>query len=277
MQRITIYEPDQIQSNGYLVQSVSIHSYAINPTTNQWHLAMIHTPLYNWKVIIDPRANSEDTHQVGCFQNWRDFFVYTKPKYHSLNGSSYLTLNGANNHNLRWTWKQTNGELSMANVAPSKLQLHLKSNDTPYNGYTLKNEFAVPITFDSISQNGIVELDEKSLTKTYYSGFSDNEQHTSQNAALAIEALKSPQPDTAIYLLGMLKVISQTSFDPSNVDSNSTDIYDTIHTIIKVNGVEYTSKLINEYQIILMRQLSKLCNGWWYKNQAGTTEFRIHK
>jgi hypothetical protein len=276
MQRITIYEPDQIENNGYLVQSVSIRSYAVNPVSNRWHLTMLHTPQNNWKAIIEPTANNEDTHQIAYFKDWRDFFTYTMPKRHNLNGSSYLTLNGASNHNIRWTWKQTNGKLSMENIAISKLQLYLKSNDTPYNGYNFKNEFAVPFTFNPISQNGIVELDEKSLTKIYYSGFSDNEEDTDKNVALAIEGLKSPQPDVAIYLLGMLKVISQISFNPSNIDSNSTDIYDIIHTIIKINGDEYTSELIDKHQVVLMRHLSKLCNGWWYKNQAGTTEFRIH-
>lgn len=268
IQRLVTYYPTCINENGYLIQSVSTEVYVQHPGTNQWYLIMHQGANYNWKAVIDEWSNSSNNiEEITYFKNWRDFFTNSgKQRMPIQNSSTYLTLQGAINHSIRWMWRRDKVWNSPSKtIAPSKIELYLTSG-LP-NSMSTNSCFAMPFTFDSKSPNGIIELNEAEL-KPHYTCFFDGEEHALYNTHLALEALKSPQPDAAVELLGLMDLVSKVYFNELIAGDNYT-VYDIIRTIVQVNDTNYYDKIVPAYFIELARNLYQQCQGWWYECEFG--------
>ncbi|BAZ18313.1 hypothetical protein NIES4071_101980 (plasmid) [Calothrix sp. NIES-4071] len=275
IQRLVTYYPTCINENGYLIQSVSTEVYVQHPGTNQWYLIMHQGANYNWKAVIDEWSNSNSSNnieEITYFKNWRDFFTNSgKQRMPIQTSSTYLTLQGAINHSIRWMWRRDRVWNSpMKTTAPSKIELYLASG-LP-GSMSANSCFAMPFTFDSKSPNGIIELDEPEL-EPYYTCFFDGKENHAENTRLAIEALKSSQPDAAIQLLGVMQVIASTCFEDDWGDNYVFGLYEIIHTIIQVEDIEYGKGIIFAHQIILLCELLNRCQGWWY-NEGNDAIFK---
>lgn len=267
IKRLVTYYPTCINDNGYLIPSVTTQAYALNPENNKWYLTMYKMPYGNWKAVLDEWGNSKNnTEQIQYFKNWRDFFNKSKPTMPITHSSTYLTLQGAASHKIFWQWKRDKLWTSPCKtIAPSKIELYLSSG-LPSN-MSNKSNFAMPFTPDSKSSLGIIELDEAKL-KPHYTCFFDGDEHAEENTRRAIEALKSPHPDTAVELLGLMDLVSKVYFNKLITSDNYT-VYDIIRTIITVEGTEYSHDIMPEYFILLIRYLYQQCLGWWYECEFG--------
>lgn len=117
----------------------------------------------------------------------------------------------------------------------------------------------------TIVDGKLVELD--SSAPPLHTAFSNYEADWDENVAYALEAIKSPNPDAAIKLLGLMSDISKECHYASWLTGNEHALLKIINehdddTIIK--SVNYGIGKVSATQILELQRLKAMSGGWWY-------------
>lgn len=149
-------------------------------------------------------------------------------------------------------------------------------NEKAYHVYPISNVNVIPHAIATINlanykylpvtiiDGKLVELD--SSAPPLYTAFSNYEADWDENIAYALEAIKSPEPDAAIKLLGLMSDISEECHYASWLTGNEHALLKIINeydnSIIK--SVNYGIGKVSATQILELQRLKVISGGWWY-------------
>ncbi|BAZ18534.1 hypothetical protein NIES4071_104190 (plasmid) [Calothrix sp. NIES-4071] len=149
-------------------------------------------------------------------------------------------------------------------------------NQKAYHVYPISDVNVIPHTIATLSGNykhmpvtivdgKLVELD--SSAPLLHTTFSNYEADWDENMAYALEAIKSPDPDAAIKLLGLMSDISEKCHYASWLTGNEHALLQIINehddnSIIK--SVQYGMGKVSATQILELQKLKAISGGWWY-------------
>ncbi|BDA76104.1 hypothetical protein CAL7716_102700 (plasmid) [Calothrix sp. PCC 7716] len=147
-------------------------------------------------------------------------------------------------------------------------------NDKAYHVYPTSDVNVIPHAISKISADykyipvtiidgKLVELD--SSAPPICTAFSNYEADWDDNIAYALEAIKSPQPDAAIKLLGLMSDISEECHYASWIMGNEHALLEMIKIDTNViKSVNYGIGKVTGAQILEMQRLRASSGGWWY-------------
>lgn len=215
--------------------------------------------VYHPQFIMD---GNQKFHQVALTETylqhpetkkWHPFF--TEATAPIKQDSIYLTEVGALNHSI-WMYAYNESGYCMyptcdVQVVPPQIDPH---------------EYKViPVT---IIDGRLVELSYD--TPPIYTAFSNYPQDWEENTTLALEALKSPNPDAAIQLLGLMEAISEEHHCAGWLTGNEYALLEIMQQALNekvIRSSGYGMGYIPASQINLMINLHQKCKGWWYWNE----------
>ncbi len=257
-QQLTLYYPCVVQILDQFVQTISVEFWIHNPRTEKWHLVLFQngdSSISDDKYTTAPRIraylNEEYPSIEALFQAKKEESV----DYPIRHKRTYLTVKGAASHKLFWTWTnpQTN-KIERIHWHPLAIKVKASEDDrTDYSNIT-------PV---KIVNGKLITLEKENLPSNR-AAFSEFLADREENLRLAIEALKSPNPDAALELLAIMEEISSYCFYASWIMGNGYNLASILKSWDGTSNVSYGGGEITHQQLALMRVLSELSQGWWF-------------
>ncbi len=269
-QQLTLYYPCVIQVLDQFVQTISVEVWIQNPINEKWNLVAFkdgdrsnsETRISNYTYAATPRMtafiNEEYPSIEAFFQAEKEEGVDYPIRYKR----TYLTAKGAASHKLFWAWTNLHtNKIEHIHWHPLAIKVKASGDDKT----DLSN-----LTPVKIAQGKIITLEKDNLPSNR-AAFSEFPADREENLRLALEALKSPNPDAALELLAVMEEISNNCFYASWIMGNGYNLESILKSWNGTSNVTYGSGEITYQQLTLMRILSKLSEGWWFWNEDSDT------
>lgn len=254
--QITAFYPNIIKVNGRYIHSIKTETHIENPANKQWYIFQYSKASgQNWQAIIgdsdiDTKYSSINFTQYNTYEQF--FIAKSREAKCSpiVSKHAYLTAAGAAQHNLFYALK----------VATD---LYQNIGMTQYLDGSIKPDETNVVPVQLLPNGQIIELlPNATLPKrfaTVNDPFNPNSINGLNNLHLAIEALKSTSPDTALLLHALMVEVSLQS-----------SLETTIYNMALGEFVEHESDVnknekwrITPVQINMFSTLSKQAGGYW--------------
>lgn len=256
IEQLNLYFPAVVKIGQQHIQSINWESWIKNPENQRYYLlGRSYASGLNWAAKINS-DNSEAIgypHKIMEYDSYQQFFnqneidsCISPIKYEH----TYLTANGAAQHDLFYALKNTDGKYQ--NISPTKAEVKAKANPQDSTKYS-------PILTVQLLSNGeIVEVASTiSLPQRFQSTHNDDEK-AHANLHLALESIKSQSRDAALMLQGLMVKICLQNY------GDITPNFDLILAkLIGNNAQPRSSFKILPNEIGLLHSLFQICKGWW--------------
>lgn len=265
-QQLTLYYPCVVQILDQFVQTISVEFWIYNPISEKWNLVVLKdgdsSSISGYTYATAPRKMAylnEEYLSIEAFLQAKKEEGVDYPIRHKR---TYLTVKGAASHKLFWTWTnpQTN-KIERIHWHPLAIKAKASEDDrTDYSNIT-------PV---KIVNGKLITLEKENLPSNR-AAFSEFLADREENLRLALEALKSPNPDAALELLAIMEEISKDCFYASWIMGNGYNLESILKSWDGTSDVSYGGGEITQQQLALMRVLSELSQGWWFWDEDQDT------
>ncbi|WP_243713970.1 hypothetical protein [Nostoc sp. 106C] len=264
-QQLTLYYPCAIQILDQFVQTISVEFWIQNPINEKWNLIPCKngdSSISGYTYAIAPRIMvypNEEYPSIEAFLQAKQEEGVDYPIRHKR---TYLTVKGAASHKLFWAWTnpQTN-KIERIHWHPLAIKAKTSEDDqTDYSNLT-------PV---KIVNGKLITLEKDNLPSNR-AAFSEFIADREENLRLALEAMKSPNPDAALELLAIMEEISKDCFYASWIMGNGYNLESILKSWDGTSNVSYGSGEITHQQLALMRVLCELSQGWWFWDEDNDT------
>lgn len=244
IQTITTYDPTMVEADNRFYRLPKCTTYAQNPNTMLWHIC----------------PDDVDETKV----DWHQLFDTTESIVAPIQkDTTYLTRDGAMRHNLWICYWESESKDKIDKLIPVGNITRMSSNkDSPNSEFD--TYCFVTVNEDSTR---LVQLDysEPPLI-TAFSNYASDAQN---NTRIALQAIKSCDPDAAVQLLGVMELISESCYCAGWITGSEYNLFDIMQSAIQkriVLDTRYGINFVTSTHIELMIKLYHQCKGWWYWN-----------
>lgn len=207
--QLNLFFPTVVKIGQQYIQSINWESWIQNPDNQRYYLlARSYASGLNWIAKI----NSEDSsaisypHKIMEYDSYQQFFHQNEMnscispiRYEH----TYLSANGAAQHNLFYALKDAEGEYQ--NISPTKAEVKAKVNPQDSTKYS-------PVLPVQLLPNGeILEIASTISLPQRFQITTNDDEKANINLNLALQANKSKSPDAALLLQALMIEICHVS------------------------------------------------------------------
>lgn len=254
--QLNLFFPTILKIGQQHIQSINWESWIRNPDNQRYYLlARSYASGLNWVAKINSEHSSALSypHKIMEYDSYQQFFQQNEIdscispiKYEH----TYLTTNGAVQHNLFYALKNTEGEYQ--NISPTKAEVKAKANPQD------STKYSPVLTIQLLPNAEIAEIGSMITLPQRFKSTNNDDEKAIANLNLALQANKSASPDAALLLQAlMIEICLQNCRE-------ITPEFDLVLAKLVENKAQPQSSFrISSNQIRLMHSLFFHSKGWW--------------